>query len=233
MSESKFETLSSLVDDNLSSIEQSKTYTPIDSILKDEELSDSWKNYHLIGDVLRDEVPQSLQLDLSSQIAEAIANEATILSPNSASVSSSDEVIETDFFQDTPQVIEASSRFKAKIVQLFKPAGQVAIAASAAFLMVIGVQQNAIDNSIITPNQIVQPLPLGGYANPVSYNYLSSEQSEQLTNQSLNKALASKAQESDKLTSKQIIAQRIAQKRRLQSLINDHEQQVKLSSGIK
>lgn len=234
MSESKFETLSSLVDDNLSSIELSKTHKAIDSILKDDELSDSWQNYHLIGDVLRDEIPQSLQLDLSSQIAEAIANEATILSPNSASTSSpTDDLITTESYQEQPTVIQASSRFKAKISQLFKPAGQVAIAASAAVLMVFGVQQNVADNSAITPNQIVQPVPLGGFANPVSYNYLPSGASSQTTNQSSNKVLANKNQSSDKLTSKQILDQKIAQQRRLQALINDHEQQVKLSSGIK
>lgn len=233
MSESKFETLSSLVDDNLSSIELQKTHKPIDSILKDEELSDSWQNYHLIGDVLRDEVPQSVQLDLSSQIAEAIANEATILSPNSASTPSSEEQVASESSQSTVQVIQASDRFKAKVAQFFKPVGQVAIAASAAVLMVVGVQQNVAENSTITPNQIVQPVPLGGYANPVSYNYLSSGQTEQIQNQSFNKALVSKTQESEKLSNKQIIDQKIAQQRRLQALINDHEQQVKLSSGIK
>lgn len=232
MSESKFENLSSLMDDNQFSTELPKTHKSIDCVLKDNDLSDSWQNYHLIGDVLRDEVPQSLQLDLSSQIADAIANEATILSPNSAAVSSSDEPTAAEYIQNTPQIINASNRFKAKVAKLFKPAGQVAIAASAAVLMIMGVQQNTVDNSVISPGHIAQPIPLGGYANPVSYNYLSSGQTDQVS-QSTTKTLMNKVKENKQLTNQQIIEQKIAQQRRLQALINDHEQQVKLSTGIK
>ncbi|GAA0820558.1 sigma-E factor negative regulatory protein RseA [Colwellia asteriadis] len=232
MSESKFETLSSLVDDSLSSIDLSKDAKPIDCILKDEELAQSWQNYHLIGDVLRDEMPQSLQLDLSSQIAEAIANEATILSPNSASVTAVADELSDNVAQEAPQVIQAQNRFTAKVKEFIKPAGQIAIAASAAVLMVVGVQQNVADDAAVTPNQIVQPMPLGGYANPVSFNYLSPTQAEQ-NSIAEKKALASTTQSAGELTHQQKVEQRIAQQRRLQALINDHEQQVKLSSAIK
>ena len=67
---------------------------------------------------------------------------------------------------------------KIKVVKLVKPIGQVAIAASAAGLMIIGVGQNVANNpEIITPSQVVQTMPLAGYANPVSFNYLSGNQS--------------------------------------------------------
>jgi len=99
--------------------------------------------------------------------------------------------------------------FKAKVIQLIKPVGQLAIAASAAGLMIIGVQQNTADtNEIITPSQIVQTKPLGGFANPVSFNYQQNTKSQQQA----------------------ALEQRIEQQRRFQTLLSDHQQQIKLSA---
>ena len=188
MSESKFETISSLVDNYRASDQKSEQ--AIDDILKDEHLSNTWQNYHLIGDVIRDEIPQTLQLDLSAQIAIAIENEPTVLAPSTSSNKVDNDV-------------------KAKIIQFFKPVGQLAIAASAAGLMIIGVQQNTADNNeIITPSQIVQTKPLGGFANPVSFNYQQNTKSQQQA----------------------VLEQRIEQQRRFQALLSDHQQQIKLSA---
>lgn len=188
MSESKFETISSLVD-NYRVLDQ-KSEQAIDEMLKDEHLSNTWQNYHLIGDVMRNDIPQALQLDISSQIASAIADEPTVLAP---SVSNS----------------KVSSGLKAKVIQFMKPVGQLAIAASAAGLMIIGVQQNTADtNEIITPSQIVQTKPLGGFANPVSFNYQQNTKSQQQA----------------------VLEQRIEQQRRFQALLSDHQQQIKLSA---
>lgn len=190
MSESKFETISSLVD-NYSAPEQNSEQV-IDEILKDEHLSASWQKYHLIGDVIRDEVPKTLQLDLSTQIAEAIADEPSILAPKPS------------------QTTHNSKGLKAKVIQLMKPVGQLAIAASAAGLMVLGVQQNTADtNEIITPSQVVQTKPLAGFANPVSFNFQQNTQSQKQA----------------------VIEQRIEQQRRFQALLSDHQQQVKLSAA--
>ncbi len=188
MSESKFETISSLVD-NYRATDQ-KSEQAIDEILKDEHLLETWQSYHLIGDVIRDEIPQTLQLDLSAQIASAIADEATVLAPNKSSS-------------------KVDSGIKAKVIQLFKPVGQLAIAASAAGLMIVGVQQNTADtNEVITPNQIVQTKPFGGFANPVSFNYSQNTKSQQQA----------------------VLEQRIEQQRRFQALLSDHQQQIKLSA---
>jgi sigma-E factor negative regulatory protein RseA len=240
MSENKFESISSLVDNSSTSTDKVTTNKAIDDILKDEELSAKWQNYHLIGDVLRDEMPTSLQLDLSSKIADAIAQEATILSPNTSFTSNTvDEIITDNPLKDEniANVVPATNRFfnrdvsaklKNKVVKLIKPLGQVAIAASAAGLMIAGVGQNAADNpEVITPSQVVQTMPLAGYANPVSFNYLSGNQSNTVAKQIPN------SQQGEQLTSKQKLAQRIAQQRRLQALINDHQQQLKLSTSLK
>jgi len=188
MSESKFETISSLVD-NYRAPDQASEQA-IDDILKDEHLSDTWQNYHLIGDVMRNEIPATLTLDLSAQIASAIADEPTILAPKASQA-------------------KVNSGIKAKVIQLMKPIGQLAIAASAAGLMIVGVQQNTADtNEIITPSQIVQTKPLGGFANPVSFNYQQNTKSQQQV----------------------ALEQRIEQQRRFQALLSDHQQQIKLSA---
>jgi sigma-E factor negative regulatory protein RseA len=189
MSESKFETISSLVDNYRTSDHESEQ--AIDEILKDEHLSSTWQRYHLIGDVIRDEIPPTLQLDLTAQIADALQDEPTILAPNR-------------LVEKTP------NKFKAKVIQLVKPFGQLAIAASAAGLMIIGVQQNSADNNeIITPNQIVQTKPLAGFANPVSFNY----------------------QQPVKAQKQAVLEQKIEQQRRFQALLSDHQQQIKLSAA--
>ena len=192
MSESKFETISSLVDNYR--VTDQESAQAIDDILKDKHLSTTWQNYHLIGDVIRDEIPATLQLDLSAQIASAIADEPTIIAPNLSNEKSNEAT---------------SVNLKAKVIQLFKPVGQLAIAASAAGLMIIGVQQNVADNNeIIMPTQVVQTKPLGGFANPVSFNYQQNSKSKQQA----------------------AIEQRIEQQRRFQALLSDHQQQIKLSA---
>ncbi|GLX79411.1 anti-sigma-E factor RseA [Thalassotalea insulae] len=176
MSESKFETVSSLVDNYQSNDEV------FDELIKDNHMSETWQRYHLIGDTMRDEIPDSLELDLAASIASAIAEEPTVLAPVAK-----------------PSVAEV---VKAKVVQFAKPFGQVAIAASAAGLMVIGVQQNVAQHETIVPSPVVQTNPLGGVAQPVSLNY----------------------QTSDRRTQKQAI---VEQQRRFQALLQDHKQQIK------
>ncbi|GAW95885.1 MULTISPECIES: sigma-E factor negative regulatory protein [Colwellia] len=234
MSEFKSESISALVDNYSPSTDDSVSANLVDNMLKDEHLSSTWQTYHLIGDVLRDEVPQSLQLDLSKTISAAIALEATILSPNSSTQafvqqdaksddsSSADNVLlpVSETVQNTNTVIDASMRFKAKVSSFVKPMGQVAIAASAAALMIVGVQNNVAENSIpVTPSQVVQTMPLTGYANPVSFT-MQSPQGES-------------SQQNKKVLNEQLAGERAAQQRRLHALLKDHNQQVKLGSNIK
>ncbi len=182
MSESQSEFVSSLVDN----YQQSDKL--LDEVITDSDLSDTWNNYHLIGDIIRDELPQELQLDLSEQIADAIAQEPTILAPKTS--------------------VSVIGHVKAKIMPLMKPFGQVAIAASAAGLMILGVQTNIVNNETVIPTQVVQTVPLAGFADPVSFNY----------------------QTENRLTKKQAY---VEQQRRFQALLFDHQQQVKLSALMK
>ena len=182
MSESKFEKVSSLVDNYQNNKRQSDEL--LEQLSNDSTLSDTWGRYHLIGDVLRDELPNDASLDLSAQIAQAIADEPTVLAPKKSKV---------------------FDGVKAKVVQFSKPFGQMAIAASAAGLMILGVQQNVAQNDIVMPSQVVQTTPLAGFAAPVSFN----------------------TQSTNRVSQKQMY---IEQQRRFQALLSDHHQQVKLTS---
>lgn len=180
MSESKFETVSSCVD-NFQHNENA-----FDEIINDEHLSTTWDRYHLIGDVLRNDTPDILQLDLSNEIAKAIADEPTVLAPKTINF--------------------LMLKLKAKVVEFAKPFGQLAIAASAAGLMVLGVQSNVEQNNeTILPSQIVKTIPMAGIAEPVSLNF----------------------QKPDLATQKQAF---IEQQRRFHALLSDHRQQIKLGS---
>ena len=128
----------------------------------------------------------------------------------------------TDSTQNTSRVIDAANRFKMKLSALTKPMGQVAIAASAAVLMIVGVQHNVTDNSIITPSQVVQTIPLTGYANPVSFSIQSPQPEQKYSKQQTQQAMNEK-----------LGIERVEQQRRLQALLKDHTQQVKLGSNIK
>lgn len=231
MSDKKLESISSLVDNFSPSKDDSVNEHLVDKMLRDENLSSTWQNYHLIGDVLRDEVPQSLPLDLSASISAAIAQEATILSPNLATkkTASDEQVLLESNDADAlttknDSVINAANRFKSVVNALVKPVGQVAIAASAAGLMILGVQSNLADSALpITPSQVVQTTPLAGYANPVSFSVQGAQQN-------YNRQMKQPAQQ---IMNQKLIEDRVAQQRRLQALLKDHQQQVQLGSKIK
>ena len=84
MSESKFEKISSLADNYRDSSKPNDEL--FEQLANDNVLSETWDRYHLIGDVLRDELPESVSLDLSAQIAQSIADEPTILAPKKSTI---------------------------------------------------------------------------------------------------------------------------------------------------
>ncbi|GHF84497.1 sigma-E factor negative regulatory protein [Thalassotalea marina] len=181
MSESKFETVSSLVDNY-----QAQDDSVLQDVLKDNDMADTWQRYHLIGDAIRDELPNELDFDLTDAIANAIAEEPTVLAPIAK-----------------PTIKE---KIKAKVVQFSKPFGQVAIAASAAGMMVIGVQQNVASNDTQTPYQVADTgRAVGGIAEPVSLNF----------------------QQNARVSQEPTMAE---QHRKFHALLQDHKQQLKISA---
>ncbi len=181
MSENKFEAVSSLLDQHDIDVDL------LDEVKDDDKLNDSWGRYHLIGDIMRGESADFIDLELNQNIAVAIAAEPTLLAPKAR--------------------LNFTQQVKAKVVHLIKPAGQFAIAASAAGLMVLGVQQANVEEQITAvPAQVWQPLPFGGVADPVSYNF------------------ATKAQPSQKQAT-------IERQKRLHAILSDHNMQIKLKSS--
>ncbi|TLU59907.1 hypothetical protein FE810_16595 [Thalassotalea litorea] len=159
----------------------------IDDLKQDHQQLDTFGRYHMIGDIMRGETGQYIMPDLANNIAVAIAAEPTVLAP-----------------QKAPSL---AHRVKAKVVQFTKPAGQFAIAASAAGLMVLGVQQaNVVEEESLVPSQVFQPMPFGGVADPVSYNFEKPSITQQ----------------------KQDLIKR---QQKLQAILLDHQKQIKLQAS--
>ncbi len=132
-----------------------------DALLKkltaDEDMTGQYGRYNLIGDVMRGEVPQQIQLDLSDKVMAALENEPVIVAPK-------------------PRVEERPSLFQTKVVPLFKQFGQYAIAASVAAVVVGGVQLNTAQQDPLTPAPVLDTVPFAGVAELVSLQALPQQQ---------------------------------------------------------
>lgn len=151
----------------------------LELLLTDSQLQQQYSRYRLVGDSLRGELQGPLQIDLSSRVMAALADEPTILAP---------------------QGLKASL-WQRRLQPVLRQAGQLAVAASVAALVVVGVQQfNRQPQDLSSP--ILETRPFGGSAAPVSMSLpLSpSEQAQQAAEQ----------------------------RRRLQAYLKDHQQQVRL-----
>lgn len=151
----------------------------LELLLTDPQLQQQYSRYRLIGDSLRDELQGPLQFDISCRVMAALADEPTVLAPQKPK----------------------SSLWLKPLMPLLRQGGQLAVAASVAALVVVGVQQfNRQPQELSAP--ILETRPFGGSAAPVSMSLpLSpSEQAQQAAEQ----------------------------RRRLQAYLKDHQQQVRL-----
>ncbi|UMQ39796.1 transcriptional regulator [Aeromonas hydrophila] len=123
----------------------------------DPALQDTWSRYHLIGDAMRGDLPVNLQLDLSDSIMAALEDEPTILAPKPV--------------ESKPAAPQPGT---AKVVSFLRRAGQqvgqYAIAASVAAAVIFGVQQYQGQDGLPT-NPVLNTIPVGGSASPVSVHY--------------------------------------------------------------
>ncbi|MBV7415278.1 sigma-E factor regulatory protein RseA [Aeromonas encheleia] len=143
------EQLSALMDGDLSDVEV------LNELGTDPALQDTWARYHLIGDAMRGDLPVNLQLDLSDSIMLALEDEPTILAPKPVQPAA-------------PQV------HRAKVLPLLRrvsqQVGQYAIAASVAAAVIFGVQQYQGQDGM-PANPVLNTIPVGGSATPVSVHY--------------------------------------------------------------
>tara|TARA_R110002167_G_scaffold162251_4_gene358689 strand:- start:697 stop:1326 length:630 start_codon:yes stop_codon:yes gene_type:complete len=144
----KFENLSALVDGEDSTSTSSSSHV-LDAVKNDAELQLKWKSYHLIRDGLRQELPANINFDIADRVAQALESEPAILAPKKT-------------WRDLPLV--------GTVIPFAKQGGQMAIAASVAVAMIIGVQQfNHTDAN--QPFNAAPPIPgIQGGLSPVSFD---------------------------------------------------------------
>lgn len=136
----------------------------------DADSHEQWRDYHLIGDAMRGELPKTMSLDLSASIMAAIEDEPAIVAPQ--------PVVEVNEEINEPVVKKTG-----KVIPLFKQFGQYAIAASVALVAVIGVQ-NYNQETLVesSPLPVLNTRPLIGSASPVSLQTGAVQQNQSYTN---------------------------------------------------
>lgn len=148
----KFENLSALVDGENSDYSSSRSQV-LDAVKDDAELQLKWKSYHLIRDGLRQELPVNMNFDIADRVSQALEAEPAILAPKRT-------------WRDLPLI--------GNVVPFAKQGGQMAIAASVAVAMIIGVQHlNQSDAN--QPFNAAPPIPgIQGGLSPVSFDQTRS-----------------------------------------------------------
>lgn len=119
---------------------------------------ETWKSYHLIGDVMRGEAPETKAWDISASVALALEDEPVHQMNNTV----------TDFIPSQPTPNEAKKTLPSWLTQF----SQVAMAACFSLVVIVGVQQyNGSDSSLIPSSgdiQVLDTIPFSGTAEPVS-----------------------------------------------------------------
>jgi len=135
-----------------------------------------WRNYHVIGDAMRGELPQAMALDLSASIAAAIELEPAIVSPQ----------VSAPEVTAAPQQAAVNAG-QSRVVPLFKQFGQYAIAATVAMFAIVGVQNfNQTADDAASPSPVLITRPLVGSASPVSLQTGPVQQNQSYTNDQMN-----------------------------------------------
>jgi sigma-E factor negative regulatory protein RseA len=116
MSEHNNEELSALIDGEY----EGNSDKVFDELIHNQEMKETWSRYHLIGDCLREQLPEKISSQISTSVSNALRNEPTVLAPQ-----------------------------KTKQFNL-KPLAGFAIAASVAMAAVFSVQNSNDSNSVST-----------------------------------------------------------------------------------
>ncbi|MFM5287753.1 sigma-E factor negative regulatory protein [Aeromonas veronii] len=154
------EQISALMDGDLSDAEV------LNELEMDSDLQDTWGRYHLIGDAMRGDLPVNLQLDLSDSIMAALEDEPTILAPK--------PVEAAPVLQPAVAPVKTDSNVVPLFRRVGQQLGQYAIAASVAAAVIFGVQQYQGQDGVPT-NPVLNTIPIGGSAAPVSVHYLQQD----------------------------------------------------------
>lgn len=125
----------------------------LDKLINDVESAKDFERYHLIGDAIREELAPAFTTDFASSVSAAIAQEPAILAPKTSI--------------DTP--VEPQNKPSGNVVSLFDRFGSYGIAASVAAVMVVSAIQLQSNQGAEQDIPVLQTIPTGGYASPVSH----------------------------------------------------------------
>lgn len=129
----------------------------------DQESMNTWQSYHLIGDVMRGDAPETKNWNIADSVAAALENEpAHSAMPNLHQVNVEPTVAP---IEEQPKPQQAKRQLPAWLQQF----GQVAVAACVSLAVVLGVQQYG-GSDPAAPEQlpVLQTIPFAGSAEPVS-----------------------------------------------------------------
>ncbi len=137
----------------------------ITELEQDINAQETWKHYHLIGDVVRGETPVA-NWDIAESVAAALETEPahTQVENNNKVESNKVETLITES-QPTPQ--QSQRYIPAWLTQL----GQVAVAASVSLFVVLGVQQYGGSSTADPASEqlpVLTTVPFAGNVEPVS-----------------------------------------------------------------
>ena len=127
----------------------------ITELEQDIESQNTWKNYHLIGDVMRGEAPKTASWDIAESVAAVLETEPA------------HNRVETPFTEAQPTPQETRRYMPTWLTQL----GQVAVAASVSLVIVLSVQQYGDSDTLDLASEqlpVLQTIPLAGSVEPVS-----------------------------------------------------------------
>ncbi|EID4419012.1 sigma-E factor negative regulatory protein [Vibrio vulnificus] len=143
----------------------------IKELAQDDDVLASWRNYHLIGDVMRGEAPQQPEWNIAESVALALENEP-------AHSLHQQKVIELT--QMPPESQPLPQQARRQLPAWLSQFGQVAVAACVSLAVILGVQQyGGSDPAAPQADQlpVLQTIPFAGSAEPVSLTRESVEKS--------------------------------------------------------
>ncbi|ELK8309909.1 sigma-E factor negative regulatory protein [Vibrio vulnificus] len=143
----------------------------IKEIAQDDDVLASWRNYHLIGDVMRGEAPQQPEWNIAESVALALENEP-------AHSLHQQKVIELT--QMPPESQPLPQQARRQLPTWLSQFGQVAVAACVSLAVILSVQQyGGSDSAAPQADQlpVLQTIPFAGSAEPVSLTRESVEKS--------------------------------------------------------
>lgn len=176
----------------------------IQELGQDQESREAWQNYHLIGDVMRGEMPVKPEWNIAESVALALESEPVHRSVDAHSanvISIADAPKESQ-----PEPNKAKRQLPGWLTQF----GQVAVAACVSLVVILGVQQYGGSDPASSQTEqlpVLQTIPFAGSAEPVS-----------LTRESVERSMGE--------------ANMQEQRKRVHAMLRDYELQLRINSDV-